>query len=149
MNTYSLSQVSRTGYLDSNLILRQYKLDLMGKFMQIKSNNPKMAQKEISKEHGFPDSTLSRYRKDNNMTNPHYSTNSGVKTSHKNVQDRQNTSKYVEIRHIDAEKITENQQSTLENGQKQRKNRQKSEIKAGAPTNVLLSGRELNEQAFP
>ena len=65
----------------------------MCEFMQIKSNNPKMTQKEISKELGFSDSTIPRYRKDINMTSPHNSTNSGVKMRRRNVQDCQNTSK--------------------------------------------------------
>ena len=95
MNTYTLSQVSKTGNLDSNLILRQYKLDLMCKFMQMKSGNPKKTQKDVCKELGFSDSTIARCRKDINMTSPYKSTNPVVKTRHKNVQDRQNTSKYV------------------------------------------------------
>ena len=40
-DTFSLQQISQTGNLDSNLILRQYKFDLMARFMEIKSNNPK------------------------------------------------------------------------------------------------------------
>ena len=31
-NTFSLEQLSKTGSLDSNLPLRQFKLDLMAKF---------------------------------------------------------------------------------------------------------------------
>ena len=49
MNSYSLEQISKTGNLDSALILRQYKLDFLCKFMQIISNNPELTQKEIAK----------------------------------------------------------------------------------------------------
>ena len=35
-NTFSLEQISKTGNLDANLILRQYKLDLMSRFMEKK-----------------------------------------------------------------------------------------------------------------
>ena len=59
-NTFSLEQKSRTGNLDAILIIRQHKLDLMARFMEIKSNNPKMKQKEIAKEIGYSTSTLQR-----------------------------------------------------------------------------------------
>ena len=39
-DSFSLQQISRTGNLDPNLISRQYKLDLMSKFMCIKFGNP-------------------------------------------------------------------------------------------------------------
>ena len=48
--TFSLEQKSRTGKLVANLILRQHKLDLRARFMEIKTYNPKMKQKEIAKE---------------------------------------------------------------------------------------------------
>ena len=34
MNTFSLEQISKTGNLDSNSVLRQYQLDLMAKFRE-------------------------------------------------------------------------------------------------------------------
>ena len=36
-NTFSLEQISKTGNLNADLILRQYKLDIMARFMQIES----------------------------------------------------------------------------------------------------------------
>ena len=47
--SFSLQQISKTGNLDSNLISRQYKLNLMPKFMQIKFENPKMKLSELAK----------------------------------------------------------------------------------------------------
>ena len=38
-NTFSLKQTSKTGNLDANLIARQCKLDIMARFMEIKSVN--------------------------------------------------------------------------------------------------------------
>ena len=35
INTFSLERISKTGNLDSNLIVRQYKLNLMARFMEI------------------------------------------------------------------------------------------------------------------
>ena len=49
-NTFSSQQLSQTGNLDSNLILRQYKLDLMARFMVIKSMIPRLRQDQIAKE---------------------------------------------------------------------------------------------------
>ena len=47
-NSLSLQQTSNTGNLDSNLISRQNKQNLMAMFMQIKFENPKMKQSEIA-----------------------------------------------------------------------------------------------------
>ena len=63
-NTFSLEQISRTGNLDANLVLRQHKLDLMTRFVENNSINPKLKQKEIAKELGYSSSTLQRYRND-------------------------------------------------------------------------------------
>ena len=40
-NIFSLEQKSKTGNLDSNLTTRQYKLDLMARFME-KTVNPRL-----------------------------------------------------------------------------------------------------------
>ena len=40
-DTFSLEQISKAGNFDSNVIFRQYKVDLMARFMEIKSLNPK------------------------------------------------------------------------------------------------------------
>ena len=39
-NTYSLDQIQKTGDLNADLIMRQYKLNKMAKFMEIKSKKP-------------------------------------------------------------------------------------------------------------
>ena len=61
---FSLQQLSQTGNLDSNLITRQYQLDLMARFMETKSVNPNLKQSEIAKELGCSNSTFRRYRQD-------------------------------------------------------------------------------------
>ena len=70
-NTSSLQQISRTGNLDSNLISRQNKLNLMADFMQNKNENTKMKQSEIANQLGYSSSTLQRYRNDINMLSPY------------------------------------------------------------------------------
>ena len=66
-NSFSVQQISKTSNLDSNLVSRQYKLNLMAKFMQIKFDNPKMKQSEIVEQLIFSSSTLELYRNDINM----------------------------------------------------------------------------------
>ena len=66
-NSFSLQQTSRTGNLDPNLISRQYKLDLLSKFVCIKFEYPKMKQSETANHVGYSTSTLQRYRNDINM----------------------------------------------------------------------------------
>ena len=70
-NTFSLEQLSKTGSLDSDSIMRHYKLDLMAKFMEIKSLNPKLGHDQMAKELGCSSSTLQRFRKDLNMLSPY------------------------------------------------------------------------------
>ena len=66
-NTFSLSEIQKTVNLKADLIMRQYKLDKMAKFMEVKSINPKLKQSEIATELKIPSSTLKRYKKATNM----------------------------------------------------------------------------------
>ena len=59
-NNFSLQQISRTGNLDSSLITRQSKHDLMARFLEIKSLNPKIRQDQIAKELACSRSFLQR-----------------------------------------------------------------------------------------
>ena len=56
-----LEQLSETGNLESKLILRQNKLDLMAMFTQVNSLNLKIRQDRIANELGCTSSTLKRY----------------------------------------------------------------------------------------
>ena len=69
-NTFSLKQVSKTSNIVSNLILRQYKLDLMARFLKINSVNPNLKQDQVAKKLGCSSSTLQRYRQGLNMLPP-------------------------------------------------------------------------------
>ena len=68
--TFSLEKISRTGNRAAKLILRKHMPDSMARYMEIKSINPKMKQKEIAKELGYSNSTLQRYRLDIKMQSP-------------------------------------------------------------------------------
>ena len=66
MNNISyLEKISKTGNLDTNLVLPQNKLDLRARFfMENKSVNPKIKHDQIAKGLGRSSSTLKRYRND-------------------------------------------------------------------------------------
>ena len=53
--------------LNCNSILQLYKQNMMLKSMEIKYNEPELTQKQTFKHLGFSDSTIKRYRDDNNM----------------------------------------------------------------------------------
>ena len=72
---FSLEQIFQTRNRDDNLVLRQNQLDLMARFREVKTINPKMKQKEVSNELGFSNSTLQRFRLDTKMQNPYKSNN--------------------------------------------------------------------------
>ena len=71
MNTPSLNEINKTANMDPNLLTRHYKLKLMNDFMNVKYQNPKMTQSEISNQLGMSSSTLQRYRNDINMLSPY------------------------------------------------------------------------------
>ena len=78
-NTFSLQQISQTGNLDSNLITRQYELELLAGFREINSLNPKLRQNQIAKELGCSSSTLQRCRQHINMLSPYRSPPNSLK----------------------------------------------------------------------
>ena len=66
-NTHNLEQLSPTGNLNANLILRQHKLYSVARFMEIKSVNPNLRHDQITKQLGCSKSTLERYSQDIEM----------------------------------------------------------------------------------
>ena len=81
-NTFSLQQLSKTGNLDSNLISRQSKLNLMADFIRIKYENPKLKQSQIESQPSYSTCTLQRYRNDVNTVSPYrvYPNNTNKRT---------------------------------------------------------------------
>ena len=66
-NTFCLDQIRKTGDLNADLIMGLYKLDDMARFMEIKSNNPKLKRSEIAKLWELSSSTIQLYRKKINI----------------------------------------------------------------------------------
>ena len=78
--------------LNSNSILRLYKQNLMLKFMEIKSNEPKLTQKQISMQLGISDSTIKRYKDDIIMHSPYNRNKYEKKTTKSNISSINSTS---------------------------------------------------------
>ena len=65
MKVFSLEQRSKARRNpDAFIILRQYKLNLLSRFTEIKSMNTKCTRKRKEKELGFNDSTKKRHKID-------------------------------------------------------------------------------------
>ena len=85
-NTPSLNEINKNSAMDPNTLTKYYKLKLMNDFMNIKNQNPKMTQSEISSQLNMSSSTIKRYRNDINMISPY-------RNNHKNVKKQQKKTK--------------------------------------------------------
>ena len=70
MNNFTIDMAVKSENVTSNSILRLYKQNMMLKFKEVKSNEPRLTQKENSKQLGFSDSTVKRFRDDIQMDSP-------------------------------------------------------------------------------
>ena len=68
------------------MLTKYYKLKLMNDFMNIKYQNPKMTQSEISSQLNMSPSTIQRYRNDINMISPYRSNPNNDKKRSKKVK---------------------------------------------------------------
>ena len=71
VNTPSLNEINKNCSMDPNMLTKYYKLKLMNDFMNIKYQNSKMTQSEISSQLNMSSSTIKRYRNDINMLSPY------------------------------------------------------------------------------
>ena len=86
MNTPSLNEINKTSAMDPNMLTKYYKLKLMNDFMNIKYQNPKMTQLQISSQLNMSPSTLKRYRNDINMLSPYRINPNNVKKQQKKTK---------------------------------------------------------------
>ena len=70
MKNLTNDMAAKSENLKSNSILRLYKQNMMLKFMEIKTNEPRLTLKQISNQLGYSDRTLKRYRDDISMESP-------------------------------------------------------------------------------
>ena len=71
MNNFTIDLAVKSENLNSNSKSRLYKQNMMLKFMEKKSNEPKLTQKQICNQLGHSDSTIKRFREDNIMNSPY------------------------------------------------------------------------------
>ena len=86
MNTPSLNAINKNSAMDPNMLTKYYKLKLMNDFMNIKYQNPKMTQSEISAQLNMSSSTIKIYRNDINMLSPYRINPNNVKKRSKKAK---------------------------------------------------------------
>ena len=119
-NIPSLNEINKNSTMDPNMLTKYYKLKIMNDFMNIKYQNPKMTQSEISSQLNMSSSTIQRYRNDINMHSP-YRINSN------NVKKRPKKAKIDDIGDPKGPQMTSNDVNTgLNETVKNRKNKVKS-----------------------
>ena len=87
-NTPSLNEINKNSTMDPNMLTKYYKLKLMKDFMNIKYQNPKLTQSEISSQLNMSSSTIQRYRNDINMISPYRINPNNFKKQQKKDQNR-------------------------------------------------------------
>ena len=135
---FTIDQLSKSETIDPNSVNRLYKINIMLDFMEIRSNIPRMTQKQICNQLGTSDSTIKRYRNDITMDSP-YNRNNYKKKKLKKTPDITTENNKTVIDESSKNKIIE----------KRLKNRPKNEIKGGNISDIhTIRGKELIEQAF-
>ena len=71
MNIFTTDMAAKSETSNSNSILRLNKQNKMLNFMEIKSNEGKLTQRQICNQIGFSDCTIKRYRDEINMDSPY------------------------------------------------------------------------------
>ena len=85
-NTPSLNEINKKSTMDPNMLTNYYKLKLMNDFMNIKYQNPKTTQTEISSQLNMSSSTIQRYRNDIKMISPYRNNPNNVKKQQKKAK---------------------------------------------------------------
>ena len=131
-NTPSLNEINKTSAMDPNMLTKYYKLKLMNDFMNIKYQNPKMTQSEISSQLNMSSSTIKRYRNDINMLSPY-------RISPNNAKKRQKRPKNDDNGELKRPQLTSNDIKITSND---KKTRSKIVLKSGS---VQEENIEINE----
>ena len=130
---YSFFKRKHKNYtMDPNMLTKYYKLKLMNDFMNIKYQNPRMTQSEISTQLNMSSSTIKRYRNDINMLSPY-------RNNPNNVKKRSKKAKIDDIGEPKRAQLTSNDLKTTSND---KKTRSKNNLKGGS---VQEDNIEINE----
>ena len=111
VNTPSLNEINKNSTMDPNMLTKYYKLKLMNDFMNIKYQNPKMTQSEISSHLNMSPSTIQRYRNDINMFSPY-------RINPKNFKKQQKKTKIDNNGDLKRPQLTSNDLKTTSNDKK-------------------------------
>ena len=144
-NTFHSEQIAKAGDLNADLIMRQYKVDKLAKFIEIKSISSKLNESEIAKDLAKSTSTLQRYRREVNM----------LSINRRPLSSNTNTRKQKTSNHSEHDlKMTPNDLKMTSNDLKETskesvKSNTKNKLKGGDPNNdKTTQGSILIEQAF-
>ena len=132
-NTPSLNEINKKSTMNPNMLIKYYKLKIMNDFMNIKYQNPKMTQSEISSQLNMSPSTIQRYRNDINMLSPY-------RINPNNVKKQQKKTKIDNNGDLKRPQLTSNDLKTTSND---KKTKSKNVLKAGS---VQEENIEINEQ---
>ena len=127
-NTPSLNEINKNSNMNPNMLTKYYKLKLMNDFMNIKYQNQKMTQSEISSQLNMSPSTIQRYRNDINMISPY-------RINPNNVKKRSKKVKIDDIGDLKRPNLTSNDLQTTSNDEKSK-------------SKNVLKGGSLNEEGF-
>ena len=131
-NTPSLNEINKNSAMDPNMLTNYYKMKLMIDFMNIKYQNPKMTQSEISSQLNMSSSTIKRYRNDINLISPY-------RINPNNAKKRQKKTKIDDNGDLKRPQLTPNDLKTTSND---KKTRSKIVLKGGS---VQEGNIEINE----
>ena len=130
-NTPSLNEINKNSTMDPNMLTKYYKLKLMNDFMNIKYQNPKMTQSQISSQLNMSPSTIQRHRNDINMISPY-------RNSPNNVKKRPKKAKIDDIGDLKRPQMTSTDVKTTSNETVKNK---KIKLKGGS----IQENKEINE----
>ena len=111
-NTPSLNGINKISNMNPNMLTKYYKLKLLNDFMNIKYQNPKTTQSEISSQLNMSSSTIQRYRNDINMFSPY-------RINPNNVKKRSKKAKIDDNGDLKRHQMTSNDLKTSTNDKKQ------------------------------
>ena len=123
--------------MDPNMLTKYYEVKLMNDFMNIKYQNPKMTQSELSSQLNMSPSTIQRYRNDINMISPYRINPNNVKKQQKKTNIDNNGD-------LKRPQLTSNDLKTTS---KDKKTKSKNVIKAGSvqEENIEISEHYLDK----
>ena len=130
-NTPSFNEINKNSTMNPNMLTKYYKVKLMNDFMNIKYQNPKIAQSEISSQLNKSPSTIQRYRNDIKMFSPY-------RINPNNVEKRPKKAKIDDNDDLKRPQVTSNDLKTPSND---KKTKSKNNLRGG----FVQGNIEINE----